>query len=242
MRRFALIGEHLPHSFSAKYFGEKFKSEGISDCEYNLCELSRIEEVVEFLKTPHLKGFNITIPYKQQIIPYLDSMSPEAQNIGAINCVDIRDGKLIGYNTDIIGLRRSMEEFLGNERPERALILGTGGAAQAVQYLMAEMGIIFESVSRDPLKGTITYDQITPEIIQSHKLIINATPLGTYPDVERAAQIPYAYISPDHYLYDLVYNPPLTKFLSYGKDRGAHICNGEAMLIGQAEAAWEIWQ
>ncbi|MFI3278248.1 MAG: shikimate dehydrogenase [Rikenellaceae bacterium] len=242
MRRFALIGEHLPHSFSAKYFGEKFKREGISDCEYNLCELSRIEEVVEFLKTPDLKGFNITIPYKQQIIPYLDSMSPEAKNIGAINCVDIRDGKLIGYNTDIIGLRRSMEEFLGGVRPERALILGTGGAAQAVQYLMAEMDIIFESVSRDPLKGTITYNQLTPEIIQSHKLIINATPLGTYPDVERAAQIPYAYISPEHYLYDLVYNPPLTRFLSYGKERGAHICNGEAMLIGQAEAAWEIWQ
>ncbi len=242
MRRFGLIGEHLPHSFSAKYFAEKFEREDIADCDYSLYELAKIEEVEELLKTPDLVGFNITIPYKQQIMRYLDALSPEAERIGAVNCVNIdRDGRLTGYNTDIIGLRDSLIKFLDGVQPERALILGTGGAAQAVQYLMGEMEIEYLIVSRDLTKGNITYDQITPEIIQSHKLIINATPLGTYPNVDSFPLLPYAYLTSEHYLYDLVYNPPLTQFLSFGQDRGAHICNGQEMLIGQAEAAWTIW-
>ncbi|MFI3320062.1 MAG: shikimate dehydrogenase [Rikenellaceae bacterium] len=242
MRRFGLIGEHLPHSFSAKYFAEKFEAEGIADCEYSLYELAKIEEVEELLKTPDLVGFNITIPYKQQIMRYLDALSPEAERIGAVNCVNIdSEGRLSGYNTDIIGLRESMVKFLGGVHPERALILGTGGAAQAVQYLMGEMEIEYLIVSRDLTKGNITYDQITPEILQSHKLIINATPLGTYPNVDNFPTLPYAYLTSEHYLYDLVYNPPLTQYLSFGQDRGAHICNGQEMLVGQAEAAWTIW-
>ncbi len=243
MRKFALIGEHLPHSFSCKYFGEKFEREGILDCEYTLCELTQIEEVEERLFADNeVVGFNITIPYKLQVINYLDSLSPEAEMIGAVNCVKIsKDGKRRGYNTDIMGLRDSMLEFLGGDIPTHALILGTGGAAQSVQYLMSELGVEFLIVSRDITKGNITYDDITPEMIAEYRLIINATPLGTYPNVDSFPKLPYAYLTPHHYLYDLVYNPPLTQFLSFGQDRGAKICNGQAMLIGQAEAAWRIW-
>ncbi len=243
MRKFALIGEHLPHSFSAIYFAEKFKSEGIEDCEYSLCELATIEEVEPRLfDDKEVVGFNITIPYKLQIIDHLDSLSPEAEIIGAVNCVKIlKDGKRRGYNTDIMGLRDSMLEFLGGDIPSKALILGTGGAAQSVQYLMTELGIEYLIVSRDITKGNITYDDISPEMIAEYRLIINATPLGTYPNVGSFPTLPYAYLTPNHYLYDLVYNPPLTQFLSFGQDRGAKICNGQAMLVGQAEAAWRIW-
>ncbi len=242
MRKFALIGEHLPHSFSGKYFAEKFQNEGIKDCEYSLCELSKIEEVEALFDDKEVVGFNVTIPYKLQIMQYLDALSPEAERIGAVNCVAIsEDGKRTGYNTDIMGLRESMLEFLGGDIPPRALVLGTGGAAQAVQYLMTELGIEYLIVSRDATKGNITYDEITPEMIGEHRLIINATPLGTYPNVDSFPTLPYAYLTPEHYLYDLVYNPPLTQFLSFGQDRGAKICNGQAMLVGQAEAAWRIW-
>ncbi len=243
MRKFALIGEHLPHSFSAKYFGEKFKREGIDDCSYSLCELSHIEEVENLLNDSEVVGFNVTIPYKLQIIKYLDSLSVEAEAIGAVNCVAINraTGERVGYNTDIIGLRDSMLKFLGEDIPQRALILGTGGAAQAVQYLMMELGIEYLIVSRDATKGNITYDELTPEIIAEHRLIINATPLGTYPNVESFPRLPYAFLTPEHYLYDLVYNPPLTQFLEFGQQRGAKICNGLEMLTGQAEAAWRIW-
>ncbi len=242
MRKFALIGEHLPHSFSGKYFAEKFQKEGIADCEYSLCELSKIEEVERLFDDKEVVGFNVTIPYKLQIMQYLDSLSPEAERIGAVNCVAIsKDGKRTGYNTDIMGLRESMLEFLGGDIPPKALILGTGGAAQAVQYLMMELGIEYLIVSRDATKGNITYDDITPEMIGEYRLIINATPLGTYPNVDSFPTLPYAYLTPKHYLYDLVYNPPLTQFLSFGQDRGAKICNGQAMLVGQAEAAWRIW-
>ncbi len=173
---------------------------------------------------------------------YLDHLSPEAERIGAVNCVAIlQDGKRTGYNTDIMGLRDSMLEFLGADIPPRALILGTGGAAQAVQYLMMELGVDYLIVSRDPMKGNITYDDITPEMVGEYRLIINATPLGTFPNVDSFPKLPYAFLTPEHFLYDLVYNPPMTQFLSFGKDRGAKICNGQAMLVGQAEAAWKIW-
>ncbi len=243
MRKFGLIGRSLKHSFSASYFAEKFKNEGIEDCSYSLFELERIEDVVSLVEeNPELCGFNITIPYKQQIFPYLDSIDIEAERVGAVNCVKIENGKLRGYNTDIVGLRCSMAKLLNGAFVDRALVLGTGGASSAVQYMLGEMGIEFELISRDPLKATITYSTISPEDISRSELIINTTPLGTYPDVESAPQIPYAFVSPSHYLFDLVYNPPLTQFLSYGKQRGAKILNGETMLWGQAEESWRIWQ
>ncbi|MFI3316977.1 MAG: shikimate dehydrogenase [Rikenellaceae bacterium] len=242
MRKFGLIGKTLKHSFSANYFAQKFQAEGIDNCSYQLFELEKIEDVLSLLeREPQLCGFNITIPYKQQIFPYLDSIDIEAERIGAVNCVNIENGKLVGYNADIVGLRESMAKLINGAHISRALVLGTGGASSAVQYMLGEMGIEFELVSRDPLKSTITYSTISAEDITRAELIINTTPLGTYPDVDSAPQLPYAYVSPSHYLFDLVYNPPLTQFLSYGTQRGAKILNGETMLLAQAEESWRIW-
>ncbi len=242
MRKFGLIGKSLKHSFSASYFAQKFTDEGINDAQYSLYELEKIENIHQLIEEEkELCGFNITIPYKQQIIPYLDSIDIEAERIGAVNCVRIENGKLHGYNADIVGLRASIGKLLCGAYVDKALILGTGGASSAVQYLLGEMGIEFELISRDPLKSTITYSTISAEDITRTQLIINTTPLGTYPDVDSAPSLPYAYVSPSHYLFDLVYNPPLTQFLSYGEQRGAHILNGEVMLVAQAEESWRIW-
>ncbi len=243
MRKFGLIGEHLPHSFSGKYFAEKFETEGIEGCEYSLYELAKIEELEELLRsTPELEGFNVTIPYKQQVMRYLSSLSPEAEAVGAVNCVKrSEDGALVGYNTDVVGLRSSLLDLLGDARPKQALILGTGGAALAAEYILKEIGIDYILVSRSGGDGRLGYGDVTAEVIARNALIINATPLGTFPNVDTAPNIPYEHITPSHYLFDLVYNPPLTKFLSNGQVRGAKIRNGNDMLIGQAEAAWEIW-
>lgn len=242
MRRYGLIGYPLGHSFSARYFTEKFAREGMVACAYELYELPSIEELPHLLKTtPDLQGINVTIPYKQQIIPYLDDLSAEARVIGAVNCVRREGDRLIGYNTDVVGLRDSLEKFLGTERPEQALVLGTGGASQAVQYVLAQMEIPYELVSRKPAAGNFTYDGVSDKVIASHRLIINASPVGMYPHVNEAPQIPYAFVTPSHYLFDLIYNPAETQFLRYGAQRGARTCNGTDMLVGQAEAAWAIW-
>ncbi len=242
MRRFGLIGEHLPHSFSGKYFNEKFEREGILNCDFSLYELPTIEHLEQLLASqPPLYGFNVTIPYKQQVMRYLTKLSPEAEAVGAVNCVKIEGNDLTGYNTDIIGFRESLLNLLGECRPEHALILGTGGAALAVEYILNELNIEFSVVSRSAGEGRITYDEITKEVIDANKLIINATPVGTFPKVDFAPNIPYEYLTSEHFLYDLVYNPPLTKFLANGELKGASICNGEAMLVAQAEAAWTIW-
>lgn len=241
MKEYGLVGRPLGHSNSARYFAEKFRREGISDCSYSLFELASIGELPRLLdEHPDLRGFNVTIPYKREVMRYLDDLSAEARNIGAVNCVRRDDSRLVGYNTDVIGLRLSLSRFLGL-LPERALILGTGGASQAVQYVLAEMGIAFDLVSRDPAKGNYTYVDLPCEAVRAAKLIVNASPVGTYPNVDEAPHIPYAYLSPEHYLFDLVYNPPLTAFLDYGKQRGAHVCNGQQMFVEQAEAAWAIW-
>lgn len=241
MKRYGLIGYPLGHSFSARYFADKFAREGIADCRYDLYELKTIEELPALLEAqPELRGFNVTIPYKQQIIPYLDDLSPETRMIGAVNCVRCEGRRLTGYNTDVTGLRASLETFLGGERPERALVLGTGGASQAVQYVLAQMEIPFDLVSRNPATGNYTYDEVSDEVIGSHRLIINASPVGMHPNVEEAPRIPYAFVTPSHYLFDLIYNPAETLFLQYGAQR-EHTCNGLDMLVGQAEAAWAIW-
>ncbi len=243
MRQFGLIGEHLPHSFSGVYFAEKFEREQICDCNYALYELAQIEELEQLLlSTPQMVGFNVTIPYKQQVLRYLTQLSPEAEAVGAVNCVKIVGEQLIGYNTDIIGLGDSLSSFLDGVRPLHALILGSGGASLAVEYILKQLGIEYSVVSRTPRNSSqITYSDITSEVIAENKLIINATPLGTFPNVETMPDIAYEYLTAEHYLFDLVYNPPLTKFLKMGELKGAKICNGQAMLIGQAEAAWKIW-
>ena len=242
MRRFGIIGRPLVQSASAKYFTAKFEREGL-DCAFEQYELPSIEALPELLeRVPELEGFNVTIPYKRDVMRYLDSMSDEAAKIGAVNCVRrTKDGRLVGYNTDVIGLRQALDELLDGAEPEHALVLGTGGASQSVQYALAERGIAFDLVSRSPERGNYTYDQLPVEVVASSKLIVNATPVGTYPNVDAAPQLPYAYITPDHFLLDVVYNPPLTQFLNYGKQRGARILNGERMFLGQAVAGWSIW-
>ena len=242
MRRYGLIGRSLGHSFSARYFAGKFRREGITECDYSLYELPSIEALPELLAAqPELEGFNVTIPYKQQVFNYLNDVSEEAVRIGAVNCVR-RDGeRLTGYNTDIEGIRLSLKILFGEDTPEAALVLGTGGASQAVQYALAERDIPFALVSREAAKGNYTYDDLPCEAVESSRLIVNASPVGTYPNVDAAPRIPYAYVTPEHYLLDLVYNPPLTQFLDYGRQRGAHILNGRTMFVGQAEASWRIW-
>lgn len=243
MRRFGIIGRPLGHSASAAYFTEKFAREGLTYHAYDRYELAAIDELPELLeRLPDLCGLNVTIPYKQTVIPLLDDLSHEARNIGAVNCIHrMPDGTLIGHNTDIIGLRVALDRLLDGDEPEEALVLGTGGASQAVQYALAERGIAYALVSRDPAKGNYTYANVPCEVIERSRLIINATPVGTSPAVDEAPQIPYAYLTPRHYLLDLVYNPPLTRFLAFGEQRGAHILNGKTMFLAQAEASWRIW-
>ena len=245
MKRFGLIGRTLGHSFSARYFAEKFEREGLSkEYEYKLYELPEIACVEEFMRsTEALVGFNVTIPYKQQIIPYLDDLSAEACNIGAVNCVKIfDDGRRVGYNTDVEGIRLSLNKLLGQVEPEAALVLGTGGASQAVQYVLAERNIPYQIVSRDAAKGNLTYEDVSCEVLSRHTLIVNASPVGMFPNVDSAPQLDYSGLTPNHYLFDLVYNPTETKFMKQGAANGAHTLSGLDMLYAQAEAAWEIWQ
>lgn len=244
MRRFGLIGRTLSHSFSKRLFEERFERESITDCRYDLFELESIDLLRDkVLSIPDLKGFNVTIPYKQQIIPLLDHLSFDAECVGAVNCVKVlSDGSLSGHNTDIDGIRASLAELFGTEEQlPKALILGSGGASQAVQYVLAQMGCEYLIVSRSPERGNLTYHDISAEIISEYQLIINATPIGTYPNTEQAPILPYAYVTPSHTLFDLVYNPAVTQFMDYGMQRGARTLNGEVMLRAQAESTWRIW-
>ena len=242
MKRFGLIGKKLGHSFSAKYFAEKFEREGLQECDYSLYELPEIECVKEFMLTPDLVGFNVTIPYKQQIIPYLDALDAQAREVGAVNCVKIeRDGRRVGYNTDVDGIRLSLDKLLGEENVGSALVLGTGGAAQAVQYVLCERGIDYKVVSREKGKADLTYDDLNQDVMATHRLIINASPVGMYPACENCPNIPYAMLSGSHYLFDLVYNPLTTRFMELGAEQGAATLSGIEMLYAQAESAWRIW-
>ena len=244
MRRYFLIGRRLGHSFSARYFTEKFERERLSaQCRYDLCEIPTIEALPELLKRMEgTVGFNVTIPYKQEIIPYLQSMSDEARNIGAVNCVKVAaDGSLAGYNTDVDGIRLSLDELLAGVKVDAALVLGTGGASQAVKYVLAERNIRYAVVSRDKAKGDLTYDELSDEVMAAYHLIINCSPVGMYPHDDVAPDIPYQALGTDHYLFDLVYNPERTLFVERGAERGAHTLSGLTMLHAQAESAWRIW-
>lgn len=229
MRRFGLIGYPLGHSFSKGYFERKFRDEDISDCSYGNYEIEKLTEIPN-----DLCGFSVTIPHKQNIIPLLQSLDDAARKIGAVNCVD---RNLCGYNTDAIGFELSLLSLIGNARP-LALVLGTGGAAKAVVYVLEKLGVDYLQISRS---GEYRYDNLTAQVLADRKLIINTTPLGMHPKVETLPQLPYEAIGSGHYLYDVVYNPAETAFMRQGRMRGAWVKNGIEMLRLQAEAAWEIW-
>jgi shikimate dehydrogenase len=241
MTKYGLIGYPLSHSFSKKYFTEKFDREAIQDHQYDLFPIDTIAQLPLLLQNETaLKGLNVTIPYKEQVIPYLDELTEVVKEIQACNCIRILDRKLIGYNTDVIGFEKTLERKLSNHH-KRALVLGTGGAAKAVHYVLKKKGIDILAVSRTKGEGRITYHEIDEQVIASHTLIVNTSPLGMYPNVEEAPNLPYHLLSDKHYLYDLVYNPAKTRFLVEGESRGAVIENGADMLVIQAEASWDIW-
>lgn len=239
--QYGLIGYPLSHSFSPAYFAEKFAREGISG-RYDAFPLQRIEDFPALLSGhPQLRGLNVTIPYKEAVIPYLDSLHLHAEKIGAVNCILFKDGKLIGCNTDWAGFSDSLTPRLAAHHT-RALVLGTGGASKAVCYALQRLGVSFRKVSRHPQKSVLDYASLTAEMIEETPIIINTTPLGMHPEILGLPPIPYEAIGPQHLLYDLVYNPALTRFLEEGKKSGAWILNGQEMLERQAEYSWRIWQ
>ena len=242
MRRFGLIGYPLSHSFSKSYFAEKFSREGITDCLYENFPIPSIDDVNSILANDaELEGLNVTIPYKESILSFLSEEDPVVAAVGACNCLKkIAPGKYRGYNTDTVGFRTSLSEFL-QPHHDKALILGTGGAAKAVEYILNTLGITYQYVSRTPGPNRLGYAQLTESIIHESRLIINTTPLGMYPNIDAAPDLPYQFLTPSHYLFDLVYNPSKTLFLTKGEERGATIKNGWDMLIIQAEESWKIW-
>ncbi len=242
---FGLLGKNISHSFSPGYFNDKFKRENIN-AEYKLFDLDNVEDILHVIEVnPGLKGFNVTIPYKTEIKKYLDEIDDSAKSVGAVNVVKIfrrEDGYILkGFNTDIIGFKKSLQPLLKDKSDVKALVLGTGGASKAVEYVLKELGIPSLFVSRRKKDGVLTYDELNRDIIKNHKLIVNTTPVGMYPDVDIAPGIPFEHISSSHVLYDLIYNPVETLFLKKGKERGAIVKNGLEMLHLQAEAAWKIW-
>ncbi|MDX5346577.1 MAG: shikimate dehydrogenase [Hymenobacteraceae bacterium] len=242
MLKYGLIGQKLGHSFSKSYFTEKFAAEQLVNCEYNLYELTEIASFPNLLKQePELQGLNVTIPYKQAVIPYLDELDETAKEIGAVNTIKIRNGRTKGYNTDYVGFKQSLLRFCPPETGCKALVLGTGGASKAVQAVLKSLQMPFTLVSRKQAAGVLTYAVVTPEVVNAHCLIINTTPCGMFPDVASAPELPYQALSVRHHLYDLVYNPAVTEFLKHGKVAGASVKNGLEMLYLQAEAAWQIW-
>lgn len=243
MDTFGLIGCPLGHSFSKDFFTKKFKEEAIDACYLNF-EIAAIKELKELLQQPNLKGFNVTIPYKEAVIPYLFDIDAEAATIGAVNVVKVihekEEIKLIGYNSDIIGFQQSIQPLLQPQHT-KALILGTGGASKAVSHVLRSLEIVPTFVSRHPKEGELSYEELTHEIIEEHTVIVNCTPLGMHPHIEEMPSIPYDAINSTHLLYDLIYNPSLTQFLQQGIKQGATTKNGLEMLERQALAAWEIW-
>ena len=242
MRRFGIIGYPLSHSFSQKYFTQKFIDEGISDAVFVNYPIEKIDELLHIITaTPDLLGLAITIPYKKQVLSYLTSVSNTVAAMGACNFVKVRDGKLHGYNTDVVGFEKSFITHL-KAHHTKALLLGSGGASAAVAFILTKLNIDYKIVSRSATsESMIIYEDMNKELIDEYTVIINSTPLGTYPDVDEAPDIPYDYLTSKHYLFDLVYNPPFTKFLRLGKQRGATVQNGYDMLTIQAEENWKIW-
>ncbi len=244
MDKYGLIGYPLGHSFSIGYFNEKFENEGI-DAKYINFEIPTIEHLREVLdSTPDLKGLNVTIPYKEKVIEYLDSVSPEARAIGAVNVIKVtHKGKktlLKGFNSDVIGFTQSIEPML-EKCHKKALILGTGGASKAIDYGLRSLGLETVFVSRYERPGTVQYDKLKPEDVKEYNVIVNCTPLGMYPKTEECPLLPYEAMDSNNLLYDLIYNPDETMFMKMGKKYGATVKNGLEMLLLQAFASWEFW-
>lgn len=243
---YGLLGYPLVHSFSASYFNQKFESEGI-DAEYINFEIDDISKIMEIVSEyPRLNGLNVTAPYKEQVIPYLNSIDDAANAIGAVNTIQfLRNAKtgdlqLRGFNTDVIGFSNSIEPLLNDDR-RSALVLGTGGASKAVSYALAKLGVEVDHVSRRKSAHTITYEELTKAMVQSHLIVVNCTPLGMYPNIDVAPDFPYRFLTPAHLCYDLVYNPDNTLFMRHCQEQGSDVKNGLEMLLLQGFASYEIW-
>ena len=254
MKLLGLIGYPLSHSFSKKYFTQKFEKEGLThDWQYELFPIETIEKFLELIQTYsppksdgqlYLAGLNVTIPYKEAVIPFLDILHETAKEIGAVNCIKFSEGKLVGYNTDYFGFQKSLLGLLDGAHLKgdlEALILGTGGSAKAVAYALKDLKIPYLYVSRRPSEKGLTYEELDNAILKTHRLLINTTPLGMSPHTEGCPPIPYETLDESFFMYDLVYNPVETTFLKNGKARGAKVKNGLDMLHFQAEKGWEIW-
>ncbi|MFZ4103186.1 MAG: shikimate dehydrogenase family protein [Sediminibacterium sp.] len=241
MRQFGLIGFPLSHSFSKGYFSNYFSTENILDAQYENYPIESIDTFKSLWENnPSLLGLNVTIPYKKLVIPFLQHPSSVVQSIQACNCIQLYDGALYGYNTDVIGFEKSLLPSL-KPHHQKALIFGTGGAAAAVAWVLQKLGIAYQLVSRTASEGCIAYESLSPEVIEAHTLLIQTSPVGMFPNEDEAPNLPYEAITSKHHLYDLIYNPAETKFLTMGAAQGATTQNGLEMLHLQADASWEIW-
>jgi len=244
MRKFGLIGYPLSHSFSKKYFSEKFEAAQVTDAEYHLFPIENIKALPDLLKVnSELIGLNVTIPYKEQVIPFLDELDEKSEAIGAVNTITIKNGTLKGYNTDYDGFKSSLIKWVGsNPMPEKALILGTGGASKAVKAVLDNLEVENIYVSRNPIEGQLSYEELShSQIFKSSNLIINTTPLGMSSHIEAIPNLPYDQLTENHFLFDLVYNPLITAFMQKGIDKNCWVKNGLEMLHIQAEKSWKIW-
>jgi shikimate dehydrogenase len=239
--KFGLVGKNISYSFSKGYFAQKFKDSKLDGNSYENFDLAQINDFRQLIsQNKNLKGLNVTIPYKEVIIPYLDELNTKAKKIGAVNTIKFTKNGLKGYNTDIYGFKKSISPFL-QKHHKKALILGTGGASKAVAFVFDELGIEFKYVSRNPEKNQLGYKDLNKTILSVHTVLVNCTPRGTFPNMKDKPDIPYQFITDRHLLFDLIYNPEKTAFLQEGETQGASICNGLIMLKLQAEKAWEIW-
>lgn len=240
MKTFGLIGHPLTHSFSKQYFDAKIADEKLNDVVFKLFDIEYIADIKSILQDKTICGLAATIPYKQAIIPYLNQVDEVVKKINACNCIKINNGELIGFNTDVPGFKKSFEKKLLPHHT-KALILGDGGAAAAVKFVLRELQICYISVTRKKVEGTLPYNEVNANIIHQHNIIINTTPLGTFPEINDCPDIPYQYLTPQHYLFDLVYNPSTTLFMQKGLEQGTVVQNGYEMLQLQAEENWKIW-
>ena len=242
IKQFGLVGKNIDYSFSRNYFSSKFESEKKTNHHYVNYDLESIDQIKDvFTKRPIPNGLNVTIPYKKEVIPYLDDLSKEAKKIQAVNTIVWHtNGKVIGHNTDHIGFKRSLNESI-SKKPKKALILGTGGASGAIEFVLNKMDCEIRFVSRNPKANQFSYDQLTKKQLGEIDLIVNTTPLGTFPNINETPPIPYEFINSTHFLFDLIYNPTESRFLKEGRLRGAQTSNGHKMLVYQAEKSWKLW-
>ena len=239
-RKFGLIGKNIDYSFSKKYFSEKFKKENL-DCTYSNFDIENISLIESILQKNGISGYNVTIPYKQEIIKFLDEIDEVAKAIGAVNTIKKIDNKNIGFNTDCIGFEKSLIPLIENKKPDSALILGGGGASKAVKYVLKKLKINYSTVSRKEGKSEFIYENLNDVIINRFKMIINCSPVGTFPNINKCPNIPYKHLTKEHILYDLVYNPIESLFLRRGRELGCKTKNGLEMLEIQANESWRIW-